>query len=606
MAADTKESARDRHKGRIALFQAEVEQLTGRANRLSLVNLLLFLVALILLIAGVAQASGLQLGLGVGLGVLFVAGWLYQAHVLGRRDQAQVRVDVHRRHLARLTGQWLQFQTASGGLLAQGHPYAHDIDLVGPGSLFQRIDTTHTLAGQMRLATWLGSPAELEDARARQVAVRELADLGELRQELEVAVEVASGADKLNHQPFVEFTKLPAYVLARPWLVAVAHVLPVLHLGAWAAVYFLGQPLLLGFGALGLSFLLAVVTGRSCKHALDLVAARRGFVEAFVGLLVTAERAKFEAPLLRRIQERLSPAGEPPSVYMARLDRWAGYADLHTNFLLHLVVNPVLLWDLHVLLRLERWSAALGKHAEDLFDALGDLEAAASLATLLDGDSGARMPELSEQGAFEAKGLAHPLLLPEVRVANDVSVPGPGHALIVTGSNMAGKSTLLRSVGVNVALAWAGGPVCAERFVIPAVRLRASMRAQDDLQRGASYFLAELNKLRTVVEGLGDGAPVFFLLDELLRGTNARARHVGARAVLEHLLDGSAMGIVATHDVALAALEEERAGTVQNAHFTDVVIDDEMTFDYKLRDGVVRTSNALRLLRMAGIQVADE
>jgi DNA mismatch repair ATPase MutS len=187
-----------------------------------------------------------------------------------------------------------------------------------------------------------------------------------------------------------------------------------------------------------------------------------------------------------------------------------------------------------------------------------------------------------------------------------VTLGGPGHAIIITGSNMAGKSTLLRAVGLNVALALAGGPVLARAFRLPVVRLRASMRVDDSLQQGASYFHAELQKLRTVVATADEQPPVLFLLDELLRGTNARARHLGARAVLTHLLDRGALGLAATHDIALSKMEEERPGSVSNVHFTDVMRGDEMIFDYTLRQGVVTTSNALRLLGMAGIAVPDD
>jgi DNA mismatch repair ATPase MutS len=201
--------------------------------------------------------------------------------------------------------------------------------------------------------------------------------------------------------------------------------------------------------------------------------------------------------------------------------------------------------------------------------------------------------------------MVHPLLSSQSRVANDLALDGPGSALIVTGSNMAGKSTLLRAVGLNVALALAGGPVCAREFSVSRLRLRASMRIDDSLQRGASYFHAELTRLRMVVGELDEDPPVLFLLDELLRGTNAHARHQGARAVLLHLLARDALGLVATHDVALSELEEEQPGRVHNVHFTDVFEGGEMRFDYTLRQGVVKTSNALRLLKMAGIEVPD-
>jgi len=187
-----------------------------------------------------------------------------------------------------------------------------------------------------------------------------------------------------------------------------------------------------------------------------------------------------------------------------------------------------------------------------------------------------------------------------------VTLDGPGSCLIVTGSNMAGKSTLLRAVGVNCVLALAGGPVLAKQMTVPRLRVRASMRIADSLQRGASYFQAELARLRLVVHRAEADPPILFLLDELLRGTNAKARHVGARAVVAHLLDRHAMGMVATHDVALSQVEEERPGQVKNVHFTDVIKDGEMTFDYHLRPGVVRTSNALRLLAEVGIDVEDD
>ena len=214
------------------------------------------------------------------------------------------------------------------------------------------------------------------------------------------------------------------------------------------------------------------------------------------------------------------------------------------------------------------------------------------------------MPQIAAPGQpLSAQGLGHPLIAPEARVSNDLGLPGPGSALIVTGSNMAGKSTLLRAVGINTALALAGGPVCATAMSLPPLRLRASMRTDDSLQQGASYFHAELQKLRGVVAELTAEPNVLFLLDELLRGTNARARHVGARAVLMHLLQRGALGLVATHDVALSALEQEQPGRIENVHFTDVVVDGEMRFDYRLRQGVVKTSNALRLLALAGIDV---
>jgi hypothetical protein len=366
-------------------------------------------------------------------------------------------------------------------------------------------------------------------------------------------------------------------------------------------------PIFAFLGALAVQVAVVLTTGRAVHAALDLAAARRGFAEAYVRMLHVVEEAKLEAPALREIQDRLKVGGAPPSASMRRLDRWLGLADLRTQFPLHIVANLLLLWDLHVLRGLERWNAEVGTRVEAWFDALGELEALSSLASLAYGDPAASDPEILDvDGAFESEALAHPLLPPATRIANDVALRGPGTALLVTGSNMAGKSTLLRAVGLNVALALAGGPVCARILRVPVVRLRASMRIDDSLQRGASYFHAELTRLRQVVDHAEMKPHVFFLLDELLRGTNARARHMGSRAVLLHLLERGAQGLVATHDIALADLETERPDRLANVHFTDVIENGEMIFDYKLRPGVVKTSNALRLLRMAGIDVPDD
>jgi DNA mismatch repair ATPase MutS len=246
----------------------------------------------------------------------------------------------------------------------------------------------------------------------------------------------------------------------------------------------------------------------------------------------------------------------------------------------------------------------VGGRLSDWFLALAELEALCAFAALAELDPDATMPELcDERTPLTAAGLAHPLLLPGARVANDLTLRGPGTALVVTGSNMAGKSTLLRSLGQNVALALAGAPVIAEAMRVPRVRLRASMRADDSLEAGSSYFHAELSKLKRVIDHAEQAPPVLFLLDELLRGTNARARHVGAKAVLLHLLARSGTGLCATHDVELAGLGQTDPAHIENVHFTDVMIGGEMRFDYRLRPGIVRTSNALRLLAMAGVEV---
>jgi len=582
-----------------------MEVLSRTGNRLSLVRLATFLVAAALLVTGFIQKSAIELGLGTVCLVLFGVAVVLHARTITAETRARIRRDIHARALARIGHEWVQFASKGADLLPRSHAYAWDIDIVGQGSLFQRIDVTHTHHGERTLAGWLASPADLATIRARQEAVWELAPQVELRREIEAAASTENG-ERLDPRGLEALGKVDRLFERLPWLQVVIVLLPMCTL----VTYILGLLDVIANGwwliPVAIQVLFLFSFGRTIQNTLNIVSARAPLLTAFESMLLLLERTPFKSPWLLELQKRVTFADQPPSTHIRRLARWAGFAELRQNALFYIFVNALTLWDLHVLHGLERFVREAGMRMTEWFEALGELEAIAALAALAHLDEGATRPELGDERPFEATAIAHPLLTPETRVANDVRLRGPGTALVVTGSNMAGKSTLLRAVGQNIALALAGGPVIAEHMRVPSVRLRASMRADDSLESGASYFHAELTKLTRVIEQAEVGPPVFFLLDELLRGTNARARHVGAKAVLLHLLDRGAMGLCATHDVELAALGDTEPARIENVHFTDVVIDGEMRFDYKLRPGIVRTSNALRLLQMAGIHVPEQ
>jgi hypothetical protein len=384
-----------------------------------------------------------------------------------------------------------------------------------------------------------------------------------------------------------------------------AIVLPVLNVAmaaAWALGFVRGSV----FAATLVPAIIVVgLTQRQALTRFDLLDARKAHLLAFARMIAVVEGARFDAPLLERLRTRCEAAERPASHHLKRLASLAGWADFR-QVILHPLFNVLLLWDLHVLWGLERWNGLAGALVQTWLEALGELEALSSLAALRTIDPDCSFPRIvpAEEG-LECSELAHPLLAPDRRVANDVRVEGPSALVIVTGSNMAGKSTLLRAVGTNIALALAGGPVCAKEMRVPVVRLRASMRVRDSLQTGASYFYAELRKLKAVVAEAEAAPPIFFLFDELLRGTNAVARIEGARAILAFLRKSGAMGLIATHDDALCSLADEPGVRATNIHFTDVIVDGEMTFDYRLRPGSATTSNALHLLQRAGIPVPD-
>ncbi len=591
---------------RVAVLTLEARALQLRADRISGIRLVSFLAACVAGYSGVSQQLAWAAVLGAAFALTFLAALIWHAQVFAKRAEVIARKAVHERHIDRLRGAFHAFPYDGGELAPKDHAYAGDIDLVGPGSLFQRIDVSHTLEGAQCLARALLSHSDVDVIRARQQAVIELSELDGLREELEVRGALGRKQDKkLDHTPFARLLAMPSVFEATPWLRAAMWTLPF----ATLTLYVLGNLNVIPSGFYWLTLIMQGVvlwhTSGPVHGVLETVTARLGFAEAYEGMLRVVEQQAFESPHLRALREQLRSGGHMPSEHMARLRRYEGLSQLRTQGPLYIVLNTLTLWDLFCLDRIERWLAEVGPRAERWFEIMGEIEMLSSLATLRHGDPATCMPEITEEGTgLYAEQLGHPLLVPRARICNDLSISGPSCAVVITGSNMAGKSTLLRALGLNVALALAGGPVCAHRLRLPVVRLRASMRIDDSLQRGASYFHAELTKLKNVVREVEAKPPVLFLLDELLRGTNARARQQGARAVLQHLISRGAMGLVATHDVALADLEQSTSKRIINQHFTDVFENGEMRFDYLLRDGPVRTSNALRLLAMAGIDVS--
>ena len=315
----------------------------------------------------------------------------------------------------------------------------------------------------------------------------------------------------------------------------------------------------------------------------------------------------FAAPALRRLQQRLTADGSSAEACMHRLDRIVGFAQLRTGAaIFHFVIQAVTLWDFHVLLALERWRRTAGTRLRDWLNALAELDALAVLAAPRDENPTWAVPEISREPRLVAQALGHPLIPDSRRVANDVEVGPPGTLLLVTGSNMSGKSTLLRAIGVNAVLAQAGTCVCAARLTMPALDLYTSVSVHDSLERGLSYFMAALARLKAVIDAAEHERPgrvLLYLLDEILQGTNSAERAIAVRAVARHLLAAHAIGAMTTHDLSLAA-EEPLEKAARLVHFTEIVEEaGTMRFDYRLRPGLATSRNALRLMKMIGIEL---
>jgi hypothetical protein len=352
--------------------------------------------------------------------------------------------------------------------------------------------------------------------------------------------------------------------------------------------------------------------GRTVDNLIDGVAERQTVFATYAALFKLLGDQQLAALALQQLQRDLSAEGVRAGQQMARLGRLMALADLR-GWMFFYPIQLATLWNVHVLWLLELWQRAAGARARTWLAALGDFEALAALATLAHDNPSWIFPELVGEPAprLSARGLGHPLLAPDACVGNDVALGPPGTFLLVTGSNMSGKSTLLRAIGMNIVLAQAGGPVCAAALRVPPLALASSMRVQDSLEQGISYFMAELQRLKEVVDTAGQAGErtPLFLLDEILHGTNTTERQIAARRIILHLLSLGATGVVSTHDLALADAPE-LAVISQPVHFTEQFTRGadglSMTFDYQLRPGIATSTNALKLMEMIGLPTEDD
>jgi DNA mismatch repair ATPase MutS len=358
--------------------------------------------------------------------------------------------------------------------------------------------------------------------------------------------------------------------------------------------------------------LLTLGAGRRAQASIRRATPGTVLIEHYPGLLAVAERTSFRAPLLDAIQNRIAAGGRPASRELARLAQLLHLADLRRSGMVYLPVQLLTLWDFHVQDALERWRRRSGTAVRGWLDAAGELEALASLAVLAHDHPDWAFAEFSgEAGAvLQGDAIGHPLLPETQRVDNDVRIGPPGTFLLVTGSNMSGKSTLLRAVGTNAVLAQAGAPCCARSFTLPPLDIWSCIRVEDSLAQGVSYFMAELQRLKQIVDAAtrrnGEGgATVLFLIDEVLNGTNTAERQIAARRVIRYLVEAGSLGIVTTHDLDLAR-GPELADRAELANFRETLHHQgegrlEMTFDYQLRPGLAVSTNALALLEFVGL-----
>lgn len=593
------DGVRGEYMARLSLRQAGGQQWERRSALVSAARLGVFLAGLVL--AWLAFRTHLLSAWWlVAPALLFAALMVLHEIILSRKRRAAAAAAYYRDGLDRLDHRWIGRGPSGECFADPKHPFAGDLDLFGDGSLFQLLCRARTSVGQETLARWLRQPASVEEALLRQEAVRELAPALDLREDLAILGE--GDPSKLHLQGLVNWQKAPG-LLRSPRLRALAVTLTIAALlagAAWAARLTGATPLL---AVLLLQGIYRLRVQRQMRTVIGVTDMAMRDLPLMAGVLGRLETERFLTPHLQALRSRLDTDRMPPSRRLHRLERLQDCFEARRNALFAPVSYP-LLWDIHAAIALESWRERHGAAVVGWFGVIGEFEALASLASVAYERPNDIYPQFSTDGPLlEGTGLGHPLLAEAACVRNDLRLGSEQSLLIISGSNMSGKSTWLRTVGLLHVLAFAGAPVRARTLRLSRFTLGASIRIQDSLQSGVSHFAAEVQRLKQIVDLTAQDGPVLYLVDEVLQGTNSHDRRVGTEAVLHKLLCEGAVGLITTHDLTLTEMAEALGSRVANVHFQDRVIDGAMVFDYRVHPGVIERSNALDLMRAAGLEV---
>ena len=532
--------------------------------------------------------------------VAFGALAVRHARVIEMGERARRARRFYERGLDRIADRWMGRGRDGSRYQSADHLYARDLDLFGRGSLYELLNGARTEVGEDALASWLLAPAAMDEVRARQAAIAELRPMLDLREDIAVLAEETQvgRTGPLAAWAVEAATEFPPalrwvfpFCSAVAGAIAVMVYLEILSLG-WFLAWVLVET----------SF--AAIWRQQINHVLHRVETPEHDLALLASLLERVERERFSSPKLVALHQTLLTHGVPPSRRIAQLRRIVSWLD-STHNLFFAPIAYVLLLKPQLAVAISAWHGAYGHAVEDWLRDIGELEALSSLASYSYEHPRDPFPVLSvDPPCYEAVALAHPLLPEASVVRNDVAIGGAKpRVLIVSGSNMSGKSTLLRAVGVNAVLALAGAPVRASSLQLSPLAIGATLRVEDSLQEGHSRFYTEILRIRSIVDLTLDGQPVLFLLDEILQGTNSYDRRIGAEAIVRALVARGAIGLVTTHDLALTELAATMGDAATNVHFEDRLEQGRMAFDYTMRPGVVERSNALELMRAVGLDV---
>lgn len=591
---------REFYQIRTSGFKQQADLFQKRENLLSMARLISFSAAVgvfFIMISFSMQTAFLLLALG-----LMIFGWMIKLYAKTEKQKNHYRYleEINDREKKCLSGDFKIFPDGNS-YMSQEHPYAHDLDVFGPASLFQYINRTTSKPASDMLAGWLKSPASMQEIALRQAAVKELAPMIEWRQEL---MTLGYEKSKALEDPaeIIRWTSTDNRFSGKKFLLPGLISLTTLSLAGIAAVIS-GLP----FSVLAMVLILNAVVYFSFSSRIGLlhnqVAQSSGMLELYAGTIEMIEKQSFHSEKLTMLRRNFTDGTQDVSNQIKKLSRLVSRLDVRMNVMVAIPLNLFFFWDLHWCMALEKWKKDHAPVISKWFEAMAEFECLSSLGNMAFNNPDWVVPViLPHYFKLNAVDAGHPLIPGERRVTSSLKINHDGTSVIITGSNMSGKSTFLRTIGVNTIMALAGAPVCAAAFEVSHIQLLTSMRISDSLENNTSSFYAELKKLADIIKA-AEKNKVLLLLDEILRGTNSNDRYTGSVALIKQLIGYGAVTIIATHDLKLADLALEIPDRIDNYHF-DVKIDgEELYFDYKLTPGICKSLNASLLMKKMGIRV---
>jgi len=513
-------------------------------------------------------------------------------------------VEINVQSLKRGNDEWHSFPDDGSEFINFEHRFAHDLDIAGKGSVFQWINTTNTPLGRLRLKETLFEPEkDVEIIQKRQKAVIELSSKIEWRQKIQ-AMGFVKGKKFNEPSEFLEWIEDDVKIIRSKVFHSTIRVLPIITISLFIIPFIISSlPKSLFLISLCVQLIVILIYNKSIRRIFKLTDKYKEDIKSYFNIIKTIEEEKCDSEYLNDLVKPFFQLKKNASEMIKKLDIISDYMNLRFSSF-HFIINMISLWDFHCLLAIENWKDSAGKKIKQWLEIVAEIESVSSLAIILHDNPEWAMPEFFEdRNKLIAENAGHPLISKVERVNNDIELKGAGNIHIITGSNMSGKSTLLRTTGVNLILAYAGAPVCASFMKCSVMDVFTSMRISDNLEKNISSFYAELVRVRMILEDSEKDNPMLFLLDEIFRGTNSRERKIGAMAVLKLLSKRGTTGMVATHDLELAELSSIDASKFENFFFRENYKDNKIQFDYIMRKGISDTMNAVYLMKMVGIDV---